>query len=119
MKSQESVLLHVVRGILKDVQAAYPAMRGLDLDFERLTLQCQTRGQALFMLDLPHLDALLLEGLECGRLTSKGPLSSVVSKEVKVPRFSQDFGYACLISMHVCVRMPTRLAYFFLGSFAA
>nr|QDH90973.1 MAG: RNA-dependent RNA polymerase [Leviviridae sp.] len=86
MKSQESVLLHVVRGILKDVQAAYPAMRGLDLDFEKLTLQCQARGQALFMLDLPHLDSLLLEGLECGRLTSKGPLTSVVSKEVKVPK---------------------------------
>jgi len=86
MKSQESVLLHVVQGICKDVQASYPAMRGLDLDFERLTLQCQTRGQALFMLDLPHLDSLLLEGLESGRLMSKGPLSKCVSKEVRVPR---------------------------------
>jgi len=111
MKSQESVLLHVVRGILKDVQAAYPAMRGLDLDFERLTLQCQTRGQALFMLDLPHLDSLLLEGLECGRLTSKGPLSSTVSKEVRVPRLFSGL-WLRVFDKHACLRLdadPTSI----------
>jgi len=86
MKSQDSVLLHVVRGICKDVQASYPAMMGLDLDLERLTRHYQARGQTVFTLDLPSLDALLLEGLECGRLSSKGPLSSVVSKEVRVPK---------------------------------
>ncbi|DAD51338.1 TPA_asm: RNA-directed RNA polymerase [ssRNA phage Gerhypos.2_23] len=86
MKSQESALLHVVRGVCKDVLAAYPAIEGLGLDIERLALYCQTRGLALFTLDLPNLDSLLLSGLESGRLQLSGPLSRRVSKRVKVPR---------------------------------
>ena len=86
MKSQESVILHVVQGICKDVQAAYPAIEGIGRDIDRLTLYCQTRGQAFFMLDLPHLDSLLLRGLKCGRLLLEGPLSQAVSKRVQVPR---------------------------------
>nr|QDH89681.1 MAG: RNA-dependent RNA polymerase [Leviviridae sp.] len=86
MKSQESALLHVVRGICKDVLAAYPAIEGLGLDIERLALYCQTRGLALFTLDLPNLDSLLLSGLESGCLQLSGPLSRRVSKRVKVPR---------------------------------
>jgi len=111
MKSQESVLLHVVQGIINDVRAAYPAIRGLDLDFERLTLYCQTRGQACFMLDLPHLDSLLLEGLECGRLRPKGPLSSVVSKEVRVPRLFSGL-WLRVFDRHACLRQdadPTSI----------
>jgi len=111
MKSQESVLLHVVHGVCKDVRAAYPAIRGLDLDFERLTLYCQTRGQALFMLDLPHLDSLLLEGLESGRLVCKGPLSSVVSKQVRVPRLFSGL-WLRVFDRHACLRQdadPTSI----------
>jgi hypothetical protein len=69
-----------------DVKAAYPAIKGLDLDFERLSLYCQTRGLSLFTLDLPNLDAILLKGLEVGRLTLEGPLSRGVSSKVRVPR---------------------------------
>ncbi len=86
MKSQVSVLLHVWKGVCKDVLSTYPALEGLDLDIQRLTLYCQTRGLALFTLDLPNLDALLLQGIEEGRLQLSGPLSRRVSKRVRVPR---------------------------------
>jgi len=86
MKSQVNALLHVLQGLRKDILAAYPALKGLDFDFERLALYCQTRGLTLFTLDLPNLDSLLLQGLETGRLVCDGPLSKEVSKQVKVPR---------------------------------
>jgi len=86
MKSQVNALLHVLLGICKDVQVAYPAYKEVSRDIERLTLICQTRGLGLFTLDLPSLDAMLLHGLEAGRLTLKGPLCHRVSKRVKVPR---------------------------------
>nr|QDH90481.1 MAG: RNA-dependent RNA polymerase [Leviviridae sp.] len=87
MKSQVNALLHVMHGVFKDVRAAYPSIRGLELDLENLTLLSRSRGIGFFTLDLPNLDALLLEGLETGRLPIQGPLSRVVSAKVKVPRF--------------------------------
>jgi len=86
MQSQVNALLHVCSGLRKDVQSAYPALLGLDLDLERLALQCRTRGLTTFTLDLPNLDSLLLQGLETGRLQLSGPFSRRVSKRVKVPR---------------------------------
>lgn len=86
MKSHVDALLHVLQGFRKDVLAAYPDLRGFDRDIERIALNCQTRGLGTFTLDLPHLDSLLLRGLEDGRLTLEGPLSSAVSKRVQVPR---------------------------------
>jgi len=86
MKSQVNALLHVWKGLHKDVLSAYPDLKGADLDFERIALYCQTRGEGFFTLDLPHLDSLLLRGLEDGRLTLEGPLSKPVSKRVQVPR---------------------------------
>lgn len=86
MKSQVSVLLHVVRGLFRDIHAAYPALKGSDLDFQRIALYSRERGLAFFTLDLPNLDALLLQGLETGRLSLSGPLSKAVSKRTKVPR---------------------------------
>lgn len=78
--------LHVLRGLLQDVQAAYPPMRGVTLDEKRISRICATRGPATYMLDLPNLDDLLLGGLETGRLSLKGPLSTAVSKRIRVPR---------------------------------
>ncbi|DAD50493.1 TPA_asm: RNA-directed RNA polymerase [ssRNA phage Gephyllon.4_20] len=86
MKSQVNVLLQVTRGILADVRAAYPSLKGLDLDFRTLTLLCRNRGLPVFTLDLPNLDSLLLAGLEAGRLLPEGPLSRCVSRKTKVPR---------------------------------
>nr|QDH89373.1 MAG: hypothetical protein H4Bulk461353e2326_000002 [Leviviridae sp.] len=86
MKSQVNVLLHVSSGILTDVQKAYPSLKGLDLDFKTLTLLCRNRDLTVYTLDLPNLDAILLDGLEKGRLTLGGPLSRAVSKCTKVPR---------------------------------
>lgn len=86
MKSQANALLHVMQGLRKDVQAAYPALKGLAKDFDRLALYCQTRGLGLFTLDLPSLDPALLQGLETGRLVLGGPLSKRVSKKIGVPR---------------------------------
>nr|UJQ85142.1 MAG: hypothetical protein 3 [Leviviridae sp.] len=86
MKSQVNALLHVLQGVSNDVLAAYPDLKGVDLDIERIALNCQTRGLGTFTLDLPHLDSLLLRGLETGRLVLEGPLSTAVSKKTQVPR---------------------------------
>jgi len=87
MKSQVNDLLHVMQGICKDVIASYPELEGsISKDIERIALYCRTRGLALFTLDLPALEAHLLSALESGRLTLEGPLTTVVSSKVKVPR---------------------------------
>jgi hypothetical protein len=86
MKSLANSLLNIAHGLLKDVRVAYPTMRGVDLDSKRLSRNCQCRGLSFFSLDLPSLDNLLTEGLECGRLELKGPLSQAVSKRIRVPR---------------------------------
>lgn len=86
MNSQVNVLLHVLLGVREDIRVTYPTLKGVCLDFDRLALYCQTRGLGLFTLDLPHLDTLLLRGLESGRLPLEGPLSKAVSKRVRVPR---------------------------------
>ena len=88
MKSQVNALLHVMdNGICKDVISTYPALKGsLSKDMDRLALYCQNRGLGVFTLDLPNLKTILLDGLKTGRLRSEGPLSSVVSKKVRVPR---------------------------------
>lgn len=86
MNSQVNSLLLVLQGIRKDIQAAYPTLKGLSLDFDRLTLYARCRGLKFFTLDLPGLDALLLQGLESGRLAPSGPLSKMVSRRVRVPR---------------------------------
>lgn len=87
MKSQVSALLHVTRGICKDILAVYPGMQvDLDRDVERIALYSEKRGLGLFTLDLPHLSSLLLKGLDSGRLSLEGPLSQRVSKRIQVPR---------------------------------
>lgn len=86
MNSQVNALLHITRGILKDVHVTYPELKGLDRDIQRLTLNSQTRGLGLFTLDLPSLDQLLLAGLRDGRLVLEGPLSKAYSKKIRVPR---------------------------------
>lgn len=86
MKSLTNSLLNIELGILKDVRAAYPEYGGALLDSERLSTIVKTRGLGLFSLDLPHLDSLLTEGLETGRLRLEGPLTHAVSRVVRVPR---------------------------------
>lgn len=88
MKSQASVLLHILEALLlQDARRAYPELEGSFLkDYERLALYSQKRGLAFFTLDLPHLDSLLLHGLEWGRLSLNGPLSRRKSKRIQVPR---------------------------------
>nr|UJQ85262.1 MAG: hypothetical protein 3 [Leviviridae sp.] len=87
MKSQVNALLRVAGGILEDVRRSYPALEdGLSKDLDRLALYCQTRDLELFTLDLPHLESLLLKGLEDGRLILEGPLSKRVSRKTQVPR---------------------------------
>nr|UJQ84968.1 MAG: hypothetical protein 3 [Leviviridae sp.] len=83
MKSQSSNLLSTVAGICKDIQRAYPAMKGLSRDLERLSRLVLERGLGVFTLDLPRLDSLLIQGLESGRLCAKG--SKTFSKQYAVP----------------------------------
>nr|UJQ85708.1 MAG: hypothetical protein 3 [Leviviridae sp.] len=84
MKSQSDNLLHIVAGIHKDIQQAYPTLKGLDLDYERLSLLVSSRGLGVFTLDLPARDASLLRGLESGLLDSSG--TKRYSKKYPVPR---------------------------------
>jgi hypothetical protein len=87
MKSQVNALLHVAAGLCEDVWRTYPELKGsLSKDIGRLTLYCQSRGLGFFTLDLPHLESLLLRGLEEGRLSLEGPLTRAVSSRTKVPR---------------------------------
>jgi len=103
MKSQLSVLLHVMQGLREDVQASYPALKGLDSDFGRLSLYCQTRGLSLFTMDLPHLDSLLCAGLETGHLSLSGPLSKRVSKRIQVPRLFSGL-WLCVFDKDACLK---------------
>lgn len=87
MKSQASVLLHVLEGLFTDARLAYPELKESFLkDLERIALNYQKRGLTFFLLDLPNLDSLLLRGLEEGRLKLEGPVSRRVSKRILVPR---------------------------------
>nr|UJQ85268.1 MAG: hypothetical protein 3 [Leviviridae sp.] len=116
-KSQVNALLHVSRGLCKDVLAAYPALRGIDLDIEKLALHCRNRGQAVFLLDLPALDALLLQGLETGRLQLSGPFTRRVSKRVRVPRLFSGL-WLRIFDKDACLRQDVDVtALFFLRQF--
>lgn len=87
MKSQVNALLHVTSGILTDTWKTYPELKGsLSKDLDRLTLYSLNRGLGVFTLDLPHLESLLVKGLEEGRLVLDGPLSKAVSSSTKVPK---------------------------------
>lgn len=87
MKSQVNALLHVAKGILKDASLVYPELKeSLSKDIDRLTLLCRNRDQSVFLLDLPHLESLLLRGLETGRLSLEGPFSKAVSSRIRVPK---------------------------------
>jgi hypothetical protein len=87
MKSQVNALLHVLRGLIKDAQAAYPAMGDdLEKDYERIALLCEDRDLEVFTSDLPSLESCLLRGLDSGRLSLEGPLSKRKSPKIQVPR---------------------------------
>lgn len=86
MKSQVNALHHVMLGVFKDIQATYPALKGISQDIERTALYAKTRGLSFFSLDLPNLDTVLLRGLETGRLQLEGPLTKTVSSKARVPR---------------------------------
>lgn len=87
MKSLVNSLLYIAYGVCNDVRMAYPRLKGVDLDCERLARNSQTRGLGLFVLDLPELDTMLTRGLESGRLVLRGPFSRMVSEKIRVPRF--------------------------------
>jgi hypothetical protein len=109
-----NALLHVLQGLRKDVLATYPGLKGFDRDIERITLNCQARGEGFFTLDLPHLDSLLLRGLECGRLPLEGPLSLAVSKRTKVPRLFSGLWLRVFDKESCLLRSPDINAIFFL-----
>lgn len=87
MKSLANSVLNIAVGLLKDARLAYPRLgESLSLDESRLSLYNEERGLGLWTLDLPHLDSLLLQGLQVGRLSLEGPLTRAVSKRIRVPR---------------------------------
>ncbi len=84
MKSQTDGLLSIVHGICKDIRGAYPNLKGLDLDLERLSRLVSSRGLGVFTLDLPLRETSLIRGLEDGLLPSSG--TERYSKRYPVPR---------------------------------
>jgi len=84
MKSHSDILFATVVGICEDVRQAYPTLKGLDLDLERLSLLLLNRGLGVFTLDLPARESQLIQGLESGILSSQGTL--LYSKKYPVPR---------------------------------
>lgn len=87
MKSLDTTnILKVAVGICEDLRLAFPEYRGVDRDINRLSRLVEHRGLGVFTLDLPQLDTLLLEGLACGRLHRRGPLSQRVSSRCQVPK---------------------------------
>ncbi len=87
MKSLASIVLNIELGVLKDARAAYPHLGDtFSRDESRLSRLVKDRGMGLFTLDLPHLDSLLIRGLETGSLVLDGPLCHRVSKRIQVPR---------------------------------
>lgn len=115
MKSQVAGILHVLQGVRKDVLAAYPALEDdLSKDFERIARNAETRGLGLFTLDLPHLESLLLRGLESGSLVLEGPLTNAVSKRIRVPRLFSGL-WLLVFSADACLRQDVDVtALFFL-----
>ncbi len=87
MKSQASGLLKVVQGIINDYLLVYPHdIKELRRDYSRLTLLVEERGLSVFTLDLPALEAHLLDALESSRLMVSGTLSKRASPTIQVPR---------------------------------
>nr|UJQ85210.1 MAG: hypothetical protein 3 [Leviviridae sp.] len=118
MKSQVNALLHVTYGLYEDVHRAYPELKGsLSKDLDRLTLYSRTRGLGLFTLDLPHLESLLLRGLEDGRLALDGPLTRAVSSKTQVPRLFAGL-WLRVFERNSCLKHEVDVnALFFLRSF--
>jgi hypothetical protein len=118
MKSQVNALLHVVSGLCEDVWRTYPSLKGsLSKDLDRLTLYCRHRGLSVFTLDLPHLESLLLAGLEAGRLSLEGPYSTAVSSRTKVPRLFSGL-WLRIFDKNGCLKAEVDVnALFFLRQF--
>ena len=86
MKSQANDVLIVLEGLLKDARLAFPAVKGFDRDYKRLSHSCRHRGLGALALDLPKVVDLLLAGLELGRLPQVNQPFGWVSKRCRVPR---------------------------------
>jgi hypothetical protein len=87
MKSLANRLLQVAGGVLTDYSLSYPTdKKDVDRDLSRLTLLVKNRGLSAFTLDLPELDAILLDGLQSERLSLGCPLSRRASPRIHVPR---------------------------------
>ncbi len=114
MKSLVNKLLVIAQGLCKDVRAAYPQYEGVDRDFARLALTCQTRGLGFFSLDLPNLDTILIDGLENGRLVLEGPVTTPISKRVKVPRLFSGLWLRVFDKTGCLLEDPDVTAIFFL-----
>jgi hypothetical protein len=114
MKSLANDLLTVVEGVLKDASLAYPDIRDFSKDLERLTRMVENRGLGVFTLDLPAMDAHLLDGLQDGFIDPHGHFSKRVSKKVKVPRFLRGLWMKIFDSSGSLRSDPDSTAIFFL-----
>lgn len=114
MKSQVHAIHQVAEGIIADVLQAYPTIRGLDRDTQRLASLVEDRGLGLFSLDLPHLDKVLLQGLSLGQLILEGPLTRPYSKKIRVPRLFAGLWLRVFDSSGVILTSPDETAIFML-----
>lgn len=78
----------LLAAFFKDASSWYPHLSSsLKRDFGFCESTLTNRGLPFLLVDLPNIRKILLESLEYGRLASKGPLSRLVSKKTRVPRF--------------------------------
>nr|UJQ85207.1 MAG: hypothetical protein 3 [Leviviridae sp.] len=101
MKSQVTCMFHVVEGVLMDVQRAYPTLKGVDLDLERLSLLLEKRGIGVLTLDLPARGTALVRALETGFLDASG--TKRYSKRYAVPRLFAGL-YMKIFDCNLCLR---------------
>lgn len=88
MKSQVDMLLSIALELLNEAQGAC-AYQGdeAERDRSRLVALSESRGMALFTLDLPSLDGVLTSALEAGILSASGLLTKRRSKADPRPTF--------------------------------
>lgn len=89
-QSKETVayLVGLYHAILDDCLVYYPEIeKCVTLDKEHISSLATSRGLPLFLVDLPALDSLLLDGLECGvYITSGEPLTRSSRRRGMIPR---------------------------------
>lgn len=89
MKSQVKSMRDILFSILADIERTFIGRDRVvfQKDYDKITLMSENRGYGFFTIDLPNIDAVLLDGLRTGVVSFSGPLMGL--GKTKVPKFLQ------------------------------